>query len=184
MNIFRVASLLKLKYYSFQVNNICLLQRFAGFFVTIWIAAVMFKSNGILRKQTALKVIYYLHLSDLCFIRNQYLKGFLLPSLVEKLSMPSVCGCRGRERSLFWLESVLLSRSMLSLYIGGIGMMIFCIHWWCFPQNIFHLSGMLFLLSWLMVGCFPQIYLSIEMQSYCLVLLKKQFMDTVWQPCV
>jgi hypothetical protein len=28
----------------------------AGFFVTIWIAAVMFKSNDILRKQTALKV--------------------------------------------------------------------------------------------------------------------------------
>ncbi|CAL5408683.1 unnamed protein product [Camellia sinensis] len=27
----------------------------AGFFVTIWIAAVMFKSNDILRKQTALK---------------------------------------------------------------------------------------------------------------------------------
>lgn len=29
---------------------------FAGFFVTIWIAAVMFKSNEVLRKQTALKV--------------------------------------------------------------------------------------------------------------------------------
>lgn len=28
----------------------------AGFFVTIWIAAVMFKSNDILKKQTALKV--------------------------------------------------------------------------------------------------------------------------------
>lgn len=28
----------------------------AGFFVTIWIAAVLFKSNDILRKQTALKV--------------------------------------------------------------------------------------------------------------------------------
>jgi hypothetical protein len=28
----------------------------AGFFVTIWIAAVMFKSNDILRKQAALKV--------------------------------------------------------------------------------------------------------------------------------
>jgi hypothetical protein len=27
-----------------------------GFFVMIWIAAVMFKSNDILRKQTALKV--------------------------------------------------------------------------------------------------------------------------------
>lgn len=68
MNIFIVASLLKLKYCSFQVNNVCLLERFAGFFVTIWIAAVMFKSNDILRKQTALKVIYYLHLSVLCFI--------------------------------------------------------------------------------------------------------------------
>lgn len=29
----------------------------AGFFVTIWIAAVMFKSNDILKKQTALKVL-------------------------------------------------------------------------------------------------------------------------------
>lgn len=28
----------------------------AGFFVTIWIAVVLFKSNDILRKQTALKV--------------------------------------------------------------------------------------------------------------------------------
>ncbi|GJN05698.1 hypothetical protein PR202_ga23351 [Eleusine coracana subsp. coracana] len=31
-------------------------QHLQGFFVTIWIAAVMFKSNDILRKQTALKV--------------------------------------------------------------------------------------------------------------------------------
>lgn len=30
---------------------------FAGFCVTIWIAAFMFKSNDIVRKQTALKVL-------------------------------------------------------------------------------------------------------------------------------
>jgi hypothetical protein len=33
------------------------IQGLAGFFVTIWIAVVMFKSNDILRKQTALKVL-------------------------------------------------------------------------------------------------------------------------------
>lgn len=33
--------------------------RSTGFFVTIWIAAVMFKSNDILRKQTALKVCFF-----------------------------------------------------------------------------------------------------------------------------
>lgn len=38
--------------------NICLLNILAGFFVTIWIAAFMYKSNDILRKQTALKVCY------------------------------------------------------------------------------------------------------------------------------
>ncbi|RDX99687.1 RING finger and transmembrane domain-containing protein 1, partial [Mucuna pruriens] len=32
----------------------------AGFFVTIWIAAVLFKSNDILRKQTALKVWWFM----------------------------------------------------------------------------------------------------------------------------
>ena len=36
---------------SFQLSLYCV-----GFFVMIWIAAVMFKSNDILRKQTALKV--------------------------------------------------------------------------------------------------------------------------------
>lgn len=39
----------------------------AGFFVTIWIAAVMFKSNEILRKQTALKVLQmFFHTMNLC----------------------------------------------------------------------------------------------------------------------
>ncbi|XWS22042.1 hypothetical protein CRYUN_Cryun29cG0001000 [Craigia yunnanensis] len=64
----------------FLSANICklmmfgLLQRFAGFFVTIWIAAVMFKSNDILKKQTALKL-----LSD-TFVRQEamVLKCFLL----------------------------------------------------------------------------------------------------------
>ena len=36
---------------SFQLSLYCV-----GFFVMIWIAAVMFKSNDILRKKTALKV--------------------------------------------------------------------------------------------------------------------------------
>ena len=40
---------------NFQIDS--LMQELAGFFVTIWIAAVMFKSNDILRKQTALKVL-------------------------------------------------------------------------------------------------------------------------------
>jgi len=40
----------------------------AGFFVTIWIAAVLFKSNEILRKQTALKVREFVILCSL-FLR-------------------------------------------------------------------------------------------------------------------
>ncbi|KAM3231103.1 hypothetical protein ACQJBY_061332 [Aegilops geniculata] len=36
---------------SFQLSLYCV-----GFFIMIWIAAVMFKSNDILRKQTALKI--------------------------------------------------------------------------------------------------------------------------------
>ena len=36
--------------------NFVVVQHISGFFVTIWIAAVMFKSNDILKKQTALKV--------------------------------------------------------------------------------------------------------------------------------
>jgi len=34
----------------------------SGFFVAIWIAAVMFKSNDILKKQTALKVFFCFYL--------------------------------------------------------------------------------------------------------------------------
>ncbi|XP_048573464.1 uncharacterized protein LOC125553813 isoform X2 [Triticum urartu] len=37
---------------SFQLSLYCV-----GFFVMIWIATVMFKSNDILRKQTALKIL-------------------------------------------------------------------------------------------------------------------------------
>lgn len=39
---------------SFLSNNFFV----AGFFVTVWITAVIFKSNDILRKQTALKVVW------------------------------------------------------------------------------------------------------------------------------
>ena len=44
------------------------IQGIAGFFVTIGIAVVMFKSNDILRKQTALKVFEFLYM-DLCLVR-------------------------------------------------------------------------------------------------------------------
>ncbi|RVW56528.1 hypothetical protein CK203_072537 [Vitis vinifera] len=40
---------------TFARPNFVIVQDISGFFVTIWIAAVMFKSNDILRKQTALK---------------------------------------------------------------------------------------------------------------------------------
>jgi type II secretory pathway component PulF len=44
--------MLLLKNYNMQWNF------YVGFFVTIWVAAIMFKSNDILKKQTALKVPY------------------------------------------------------------------------------------------------------------------------------
>lgn len=49
-------SLLIERKFRFRNGNDSALIAFAGFFVTIWIAAVMFKSNDVLRKQTALKV--------------------------------------------------------------------------------------------------------------------------------
>lgn len=58
-------------HFSFTLVTLAFLLLRTGFFVTIWIAAVMFKSNDILRKQTALKVQQYV---DLYF--KFFLAGF------------------------------------------------------------------------------------------------------------
>jgi hypothetical protein len=62
----------------------------SGFFVTIWIAAVMFKSNDILRKQAALKVRSFfgynfttsmcvtIQLSTKCFLTSIFFKDISL----------------------------------------------------------------------------------------------------------
>lgn len=58
-------------HFSFTLVTLAFLLLRTGFFVTIWIAAVMFKSNDILRKQTALKVRQFV---DLYF--KFFLAGF------------------------------------------------------------------------------------------------------------
>ncbi|KAF8397084.1 hypothetical protein HHK36_015991 [Tetracentron sinense] len=70
-------------------------QHLQGFFVTVWIAGVMFKSNDILGKQTALKVLVIV--------------GF----------------CREREKSWFSLASLQFSCSTCLVFTGGIEMTIF-----------------------------------------------------------
>lgn len=51
--------LFQLSFLALSLKNFNMQWNFdVGFFVTIWVAAIMFKSNDILKKQTALKVPY------------------------------------------------------------------------------------------------------------------------------
>lgn len=137
-------------HFSFTLVTLAFLLLRTGFFVTIWIAAVMFKSNDILRKQTALKVQQFVDLYFKFFFGRFFYFGM---GKFPLLSMVIAGVCRERGKCLFWLAFLLHSQSMWLVYTGGIRMMIFCIRWWCFLQKLYHLSGMLFSSLWWMV-CF------------------------------
>nr|CAB3461851.1 unnamed protein product [Digitaria exilis] len=94
-------------------------QHLQGFFVTIWIAAVMFKSNDILRKQTALKILDYQWTTRICIYETTQMdhqKWTTRYTMVRQAAMAVKCvllmyykNCRGRNYRRQKLDLIVLS---------------------------------------------------------------------------